>query len=44
MAAVCCNACRTCVTANIVGLVTGAVGGATLGVMAFARRRFVEPS
>jgi hypothetical protein len=31
-ATVCCNACRTCVTTNIVGLVTGAAvaAGATL--------------
>jgi hypothetical protein len=27
MAAVCCNACRTCVTTNIVGIVTAAVAG-----------------
>jgi hypothetical protein len=42
MAAVCCNACRTCVTTNIVGLVAGAVGGVALAVTGFARRRFAK--
>jgi hypothetical protein len=27
MAAVCCNACRTCVQTNIIGVVTAAAGG-----------------
>ena len=39
MATVCCNACRTCVTANIVGIVTAAVAGAGYGIANFARRR-----
>jgi len=44
MAAVCCNACRTCVTTNILGVVTAAIAGAGLGVTNFARRRFARPS
>jgi hypothetical protein len=39
MAAVCCNACRTCVTTNIVGIVTAALAGAGYAVANFARRR-----
>jgi hypothetical protein len=39
MAAVCCNACRTCVTTNVVALVTGAVAGAGYAAASFARRR-----
>ena len=40
MAAVCCNACRTCTTTNIASL-----GLATIaGVGAFVTRRFVKPS
>jgi hypothetical protein len=38
MAAVCCNACRTCVTTNIVGLLTAALTGTGLAVTRFARR------
>jgi hypothetical protein len=38
MAAVCCNACRTCVTTNVVGIVTAAAG-AGYAVANFARRR-----
>jgi hypothetical protein len=41
---VCCNACRTCVTTKIAGLVAGAVGGAALAVTSFARRRFANPA
>jgi hypothetical protein len=44
MAAVCCNACRTCVTTNIIGIATAAVGGAALGVATFARRVIAKPS
>jgi hypothetical protein len=44
MAAVCCNACRTCVTTNVLGLVTGAVAGAGLAVANFARRRLARPT
>jgi hypothetical protein len=39
MATVCCNACRTCVTTNIVGIVTAALAGAGYAVANFARRR-----
>jgi len=39
MAAVCCNACRTCVTTNILGVLTAAIGGAGYAVTNFARRR-----
>jgi hypothetical protein len=42
MAAVCCNACRTCVTTNIVGVVTAAFAGAGYAVANFARRRFAK--
>jgi hypothetical protein len=42
MAAVCCNACRTCVTTNIVGLVTGALAGLGYGVANLVRRRFAS--
>lgn len=40
MAAVCCNACRTCVTTNVVGIVTAAVASSGYAVANFARRRF----
>jgi hypothetical protein len=36
MAAVCCNACRTCVTTNIVGAATAALGAVWV---ALRRRR-----
>ena len=42
MAAVCCNACRTCVTTNIVGIVTAAVAGAGYALVNRARR-FARP-
>lgn len=42
-AAVCCNACRTCLTTNVVGLATAGVMAAGYGVARFARR-FVKPS
>jgi hypothetical protein len=48
MATVCCNACRTCVTTNIVGIATAAVAGAGLAVAGTARRvarkTFAQPS
>jgi len=37
-ATVCCNACRTCVTTNIVGLGMAAIGGLAVGARRFARR------
>jgi hypothetical protein len=43
LAAVCCNACRTCVTTNILGLVTGAGAAAGLAVVNFTRRRLARP-
>ena len=36
-AAVCCNACRTCVTTNIVGLALTAAAGAGYAVARLAR-------
>jgi hypothetical protein len=38
MAAVCCNACRTCVTTNIVGVLTAALAGAGVATMRLAKR------
>jgi hypothetical protein len=37
-ATVCCNACRTCVTTNIVGLGMAAIGSLAVAVRRFARR------
>jgi hypothetical protein len=37
-ATACCNACRTCVTTNIVGLATAALAGAGLGAAKLAKR------
>jgi hypothetical protein len=34
----CCNACRTCTTTNIVGLMLGAVTVAGIAVGSFAKR------
>jgi hypothetical protein len=39
MAAVCCNACRTCLTTNILGVITGAFAGAGYAAARFASRR-----
>ncbi len=39
-ATVCCNACRTCVTTNIFGIVIAALAGSGYAVANFARRRF----
>ncbi len=41
-AAVCCNACRTCLTTNLVGLGVAAAGAVGYGVARFARR-LVKP-
>ena len=38
MAAVCCNACRSCVSTNAAGLVLASVGGAAFGVWAAIKR------
>ena len=42
-AAVCCNACRTCLTTNVIGLATAGVVAAGYGVARVARR-FAKPS
>jgi len=42
-AAVCCNACRTCVTTNLLALATAGVMATGVGVTRFARR-FVKVS
>lgn len=38
MVGVCCNACRTCVTTNLVGMVTAAIGGTGYAAARFVRR------
>ena len=38
MAAVCCNACRTCATTNVAALVLGAAAGAAVAFRAGLRR------
>ncbi|MGH3018248.1 MAG: hypothetical protein ACRDLU_07730 [Gaiellaceae bacterium] len=38
MAAVCCNACRTCVTTNVVGLATAALAGVGYAALRLTRR------
>ena len=38
MAAVCCNACRTCTTTNLVALALGASLGSVYAVGRFGRR------
>jgi hypothetical protein len=38
-AAVCCNACRACVTTNLIGLATAALGAVGLGAVRLFRRR-----
>jgi len=35
---VCCNACRTCVTTNLVGLAVAAIGGGGLAAGRIAKR------
>jgi len=42
-AAVCCNACRTCVTTNLLALATAGVAAAGLGITRVARR-LVRPT
>jgi hypothetical protein len=44
MAAVCCNVCRTCVTTNILAVVTAGIAGAGYAVTNFARRHFASLS
>jgi hypothetical protein len=38
VATACCNACRSCVTTNVVALATAALVGAAAGIGRFARR------
>jgi hypothetical protein len=38
MATACCNACRTCVTANVIAIATTALAGTGLALGRFARR------
>jgi hypothetical protein len=38
MAAVCCNACRTCVTTNVFALAIAGAAGAGYAVLRFGRR------
>jgi hypothetical protein len=42
--AVCCNACRTCVTSNVLTVVMGAIAGAGYAVVNFVRRRLAKAS
>ena len=44
MAAVCCNACRTCVTTNILGVMVAGIAGAGYAAANFARRRLAKTS
>jgi hypothetical protein len=38
MATVCCNACRTCVTTNVLGIVTAGVVGTGYAAASFVKR------
>jgi hypothetical protein len=38
MAAVCCNACRTCLSTNVIGIAAAALAGSGYAVARFARR------
>jgi hypothetical protein len=44
MATVCCNACRTCVTTNVLTVAMAGVAGAGYAAANFARRYFAKPS
>lgn len=44
MATVCCNACRTCVTTNVLTVAMAGIAGAGYTVANFARRYFAKPS
>lgn len=37
-ATVCCNACRTCMTTNLIGVGVAAISGLTVGLRRFSRR------
>jgi hypothetical protein len=43
MAAVCCNACRTCATTNVIALTMDAGAGALYAAGRFARRVVTRP-
>ncbi len=43
MAAVCCNACRTCVSTNVIGMAVGGITATAVAVATLARR-FAKPS
>jgi hypothetical protein len=42
MATVCCNACRTCVQTNLIGLAVAAAGSVGAALVGLARRRRVS--
>ena len=44
MVTVCCNACRTCVTTNVLTLLMGTLAGAGVVATRLTRRYFVKPS
>ena len=44
MAAVCCNACRTCVTTNVLSIVFGGIAFVGLGAARLARRSSTKQS
>jgi hypothetical protein len=44
MATVCCNACRTCVTTNVLAAVTAGIAGVGYAVTSRVRRRLARPS
>jgi len=43
-AAVCCNACRTCLTTNLLGLATAVAGAVGYRAVQLARRAFLSSS
>jgi hypothetical protein len=43
MTTACCNACRTCVSSNLIGLALAGITAAGVSVASFARR-LVKPS
>jgi hypothetical protein len=44
MAAVCCNACRTCVTTNILGVAMAGIVGAGYGLLRLVKRVGSDPN
>ena len=43
VATACCNACRTCVSTNLIGLAMAGIAGAAVGVRRLAKR-IVKPA